>query len=157
MTKDLHILSYFCLCKGLQRTGRHKTFILHNINFHNKCLRLKLSPLSSDLPEKKTFCKKRQNLNLEFSKIRWMHVHKWRVLEDRHTVKKNYEIPEIFFDQTFRGLGLGRLFPATESLVSDIPAGDGKSLNLYLQCTLPYCKFTHAIPRRVPQSSTRMA
>jgi len=38
------------------------------------------------------------------------------------------------FDQTFLGLGLGKLFPARESLVSDIPAGDGKSLGLYLQC-----------------------
>jgi len=40
-----------------------------------------------------------------------------------------------FSDQTFLGLGLGKLFPARESLVSDILAGDGKSLNLYLQCT----------------------
>jgi len=40
----------------------------------------------------------------------------------------------IFFDQTFQGLELGRLFPARESLVSDIPAGDGKSPNLYSQC-----------------------
>jgi len=31
-------------------------------------------------------------------------------------------------------MGLGKLFPARESLVSDIPAGDRKSLNLYLQC-----------------------
>ena len=38
-----------------------------------------------------------------------------------------------YFYQTFQGLGLGKLFPAWESLVSDIPAGDGKSLNLYLQ------------------------
>ena len=40
-----------------------------------------------------------------------------------------------FFDQTFPGLGLGKLLSARESLVSDISAGDGKSKNLYLQCT----------------------
>jgi len=39
-----------------------------------------------------------------------------------------------FLDQIFQGLGLGKLFLARESLVSDIPAGDGKSLNLCLQC-----------------------
>ncbi len=36
-------------------------------------------------------------------------------------------------------LGTGKsnkLFPARESLVSDIPAGDGKSNNLFLQCTV---------------------
>ena len=48
-------------------------------------------------------------------------------------LKKNYEIPGFFY-QTFQGLGLGKLFTARESLVSDIPAEDGKSLNLYLQC-----------------------
>jgi len=31
------------------------------------------------------------------------------------------------FDQTFLGLELGKLFPARESLVSDIPAGDGNN------------------------------
>jgi len=35
------------------------------------------------------------------------------------------------FDQTFLGLGLGKLFPDRESLVSDIPAGDGKTANRY--------------------------
>jgi hypothetical protein len=29
-----------------------------------------------------------------------------------------------------------QFFPATESLVSDIPAGDGKTANLFLQCTV---------------------
>jgi len=38
--------------------------------------------------------------------------------------KKIYEIPGFFFDQTFLGLEQGTLFPARESLVSDIPAGD---------------------------------
>jgi len=48
------------------------------------------------------------------------------------TVKKIMRFLD-FFDQTFQGLGLGKLFPARESLVSDILAGDGKLLNLYLQ------------------------
>jgi hypothetical protein len=30
--------------------------------------------------------------------------------------------------------GIIKLFPARESLVSDIPAGDGKMANLFLQC-----------------------
>jgi len=42
----------------------------------------------------------------------------------------------IFFDQTFLGLELGSLFPARESLVGDIPAGDGNIAKLVLQCTL---------------------
>ncbi len=31
-------------------------------------------------------------------------------------------------------VGIITLFPARESLVSDIPAGDGKTANLFLQC-----------------------
>jgi len=38
--------------------------------------------------------------------------------------KKNVRDSWIFFDQTFLGLGLGKLFQARESLVSDILAGD---------------------------------
>jgi len=41
-----------------------------------------------------------------------------------------YEIPG-FFDQTFQGLGLGKLFLARESLVSDIPAGNGNIASLF--------------------------
>jgi len=55
----------------------------------------------------------------------------------------------IRFDQTFQGLGLGTLFPARESLVSEIPAGEGKSLNLYLQCkqtTFLCCRGFGSIP-----------
>jgi len=37
----------------------------------------------------------------------------------------------IFFDQTFLGLELGTLFLARESLVSDIPAGDGNISKLF--------------------------
>jgi len=40
----------------------------------------------------------------------------------------------IIFYQTFHVLEFGTLFPARECLVSDIPAGDGNPLNLYLQC-----------------------
>ena len=47
-----------------------------------------------------------------------------------HSLKK-IRVSWIFFYQTFQGLGLGKLIPARESLVSDIPAGDRKSLNLY--------------------------
>jgi len=50
------------------------------------------------------------------------------------TVKKILRDSWIIFDQTFLGLGLGTLFPARESLISEIPAGDGNPLNLYLQC-----------------------
>ena len=45
------------------------------------------------------------------------------VLYSSYTVKDSW----IFFEQTFPGLGLGKLFPARESLVGDIPAGDGKN------------------------------
>jgi hypothetical protein len=31
--------------------------------------------------------------------------------------------------------GISKLFPARVSLVSDIPAGDGKNDNLFLQCS----------------------
>jgi hypothetical protein len=40
----------------------------------------------------------------------------------------------ICFDQTFLRRGMGILFSARESLVSDIPAGEGNPLNLSLQC-----------------------
>jgi hypothetical protein len=36
--------------------------------------------------------------------------------------------------------GINRLFPTRKSLVSDIPAGDGKLANLFfLQCTVLVC------------------
>jgi len=41
--------------------------------------------------------------------------------------KKNVRDYWICSDQTFLGLGLGKLFPARESFVSDIPAGDGNT------------------------------
>jgi len=45
--------------------------------------------------------------------------------------KKNLRDSWICFDQTFLGLGLGKLFLARESLVCDIPAGDGNTKNLF--------------------------
>ena len=45
-----------------------------------------------------------------------------------------YEIPGFLY-QTFLGLVLGKLFPARESLVSDIPAGDGNTAKPFLQST----------------------
>ena len=50
-----------------------------------------------------------------------------------YTVKKKLRDSWICFDQTF--LGLVKLFPAWESLVSDIPAGDGNTAKPFLQCT----------------------
>jgi len=50
----------------------------------------------------------------------------------------------IFSDQTFLGLGLVKLFPDSESLLSDIPAGDGNLLNLFLQCML-FKNITHTM------------
>jgi len=48
--------------------------------------------------------------------------------------KQNLGDSWILFDKTFLGLELGTLFPARESLVSDIPAGDGNIAKLFLQC-----------------------
>jgi hypothetical protein len=47
----------------------------------------------------------------------------------RDVTKKNSSCP-----------GIIKLFPARESLVSDIPAGDGKIVNLVLQCTQYFFK-----------------
>ncbi len=38
--------------------------------------------------------------------------------------------------------GIIKLFPARESLVSDIPVGDGKIDNLFLQCIIPVFRFS---------------
>jgi len=40
----------------------------------------------------------------------------------------------ICFDQTFLELGLGKLFPARQSLVNDIPAVDRNTAKPFLQC-----------------------
>ncbi len=56
-----------------------------------------------------------------------------------HTVKKGYR---FFRPQSgchlpnFPWPGIIKYFPARESLVSDIPAGDGKTANLFLQCII---------------------
>ena len=47
--------------------------------------------------------------------------------------KKKLRNSWICFDQTFLGLGLGKFFPARESLESDFPAGIRQ--NPFLQCT----------------------
>jgi hypothetical protein len=54
----------------------------------------------------------------------------------RYTVKKGYPFPIPSRDVTNPNSpwpGIIKLFPARESLVSDIPAGDGKNYNL---CTV---------------------
>jgi len=45
-------------------------------------------------------------------------------MTDNYTEKKIARFLD-FFDQIFMGVGLGKLFPARESFVSDVPAGDG--------------------------------
>jgi len=50
--------------------------------------------------------------------------------------KKNLRHSLICSDHTFLELGLGKLFPARERLVSDNPAGDGNTAKPCLQCTL---------------------
>jgi len=49
-------------------------------------------------------------------------------------MEKKFRDSWIYFDQTFLGLGLGKLFSARESLVSDILAGDRKTATPFLQC-----------------------
>jgi hypothetical protein len=49
-----------------------------------------------------------------------------------YTVKKVSGFPVLSRDVTYL---LNKLFPARESLVSDIQAGDGKTDNLFLQCS----------------------
>ncbi len=51
-----------------------------------------------------------------------------------YTVKKVSDFPVISRDVIFQTLP-GRIFPARESLVNDIPDGDGKIAKLFLQCT----------------------
>jgi len=60
----------------------------------------------------------------------------------KYTVKKLQD-SWIFCDPIFQGLGLVTLFRARESLVSDIPAGDGKSLNLYLPLFISHHRRLH--------------
>jgi len=67
-------------------------------------------------------------------------------------LQKNLRDSWIVFHQTFLGLELGTLFPARESFVSDIPAGDGNIAKLFLKCVRRISlKILIAIPkRRVP-------
>ena len=52
----------------------------------------------------------------------------WLVIRERRRLHCKTKLRDswIFMDQTFLGLGLGKLFPAREILVSDITAGDGR-------------------------------
>jgi hypothetical protein len=52
-----------------------------------------------------------------------------------YTVKEGYRFsrPQQVSNQTHLR-GIIKFFPARESLVGDIPAGDGKIVNLFLQC-----------------------
>jgi hypothetical protein len=55
----------------------------------------------------------------------------------RYTVKKGYRLSSPKPGCHLRNspwAGIIKLFPARESLDSDIPAGDGKMANLFLQC-----------------------
>jgi hypothetical protein len=55
-----------------------------------------------------------------------------------HCKKKvsDFSVPSLDVNnQTLPGRELCTVFPDRESLVSDIPAGDGKITNLFLQCT----------------------
>ncbi len=67
-------------------------------------------------------------------------THWWQlnVAENRgylpYTVKKLNDFPVPSRDVTNQ-TGIIKLFPPRESLVSDIPAGDGKMANLFSQCT----------------------
>ncbi len=53
-----------------------------------------------------------------------------------YTVKKviDFPVPGCHWPNSFWA-GIIKLFQARDSLVSDIPAGDGKINNLFLQCT----------------------
>jgi hypothetical protein len=52
------------------------------------------------------------------------------LMYELYTVKKASGFPV-----SSRVTGIIKLFPSRESLVIDIPAGDGKTANLFLQCT----------------------
>jgi hypothetical protein len=55
-------------------------------------------------------------------------------MEIQYTGKKVINFPVPRGDVTYQTLPGRENFPARESLVSDIPAGDGKIANLFLQC-----------------------
>ncbi len=74
---------------------------------------------------------------LELSKNKHYHYTVKRGNDNKHyhyTVKRGNDFPVPSQDVTNQTLIL--LFPARESLVSDLPAGYGKSANLFLQCIL---------------------
>ncbi len=61
-----------------------------------------------------------------------------------YTVKKGSEFPVFNQYVTYQNSpwpGITKLFPARESLVSDIPAGDGKIDNIFFTMYLPVALF----------------
>ncbi len=50
------------------------------------------------------------------------------------TVKKGSRFSVPSRDVTYQTLPRRELFPVSDSLISDIPAGDGKTENLFFQC-----------------------
>jgi hypothetical protein len=66
----------------------------------------------------------------------------WRLVSD-HTVKKGWRFsrpqPRCHLPNS-PWAGKIKLFPLRESLVSDIPDGDGKTTNPFLQCRAPFIK-----------------
>jgi hypothetical protein len=56
-------------------------------------------------------------------------------------------------NQTLPGRGIIKLFPARESLVSDIPARNGKTANHFLQCNISlFIQFPRADNNTEPYS-----
>jgi len=122
-TSDLPLNSP-ALCKMLRDTPR-KYFFLHNFAYYVPVFlaeRLITSPVNS----------RESILYSPWPTLRFLAEH-YSICQRQPHCKKVERFLD-FSDQTFQGLGLGTLFPARESLVSDIPAGEGKLLNLYLQC-----------------------
>ncbi len=71
-----------------------------------------------------------------------------------YTVKRvsHFPIPSRdVTDQTLSGREKTKLFPPRKSLISDIPAGDGKTANSFLQCR---CKAS--LDSKAPESSDEL-
>ncbi len=71
-------------------------------------------------------------------------------MQGRCTVKKRLMIFPFPAGMSLTKLSLAgkviKLFPAMESLVIDIPAGDGKIINLFLQCKrVDMCGQNHVV------------
>jgi len=65
----------------------------------------------------------------------------WTISSPTYTVKKVFRFPvpsRVVTDQTLPGQEKNNYFPSRESLVSDIPAGDGKIFNLFFSVGLRF-------------------